>query len=137
MTTKFKVGDKVIRVKYFDDCFGDYFKNNPEPFIVSHVLPSGSVRDPNGYVHSCSYIDFYKSTSLENAKHILEEAGYIVTPPPEPMKGKAYVFRNKAPVPKGGNNDIFIRPVDVGSYSATHDVIAIVDWEEGQGLEDD
>lgn len=74
------------------------------------------------------------SHSIDLAKQLLKQAGYTVTPPPEPLKGKVYVFRNKAPAPKGEENEIFIRAYNFCLYSDTHDLIAIVDWEEGQGL---
>lgn len=62
-------------------------------------------------------------TPEDEAKTLLEAAGYTVTPPPEPQKGQIVVqeFRN---------GHIIYTDEPISGYR----VIALVDWVEGQGI---
>lgn len=131
--SKFKVGDKLL-----------YRSAIGEPYEIEVVQIGGVIsNDMIWFFNSYGYkvwdvpSKFSFIPDVDAAKRTLEEAGYTITPPPETLRGKAYILRDKNhPNPKDGDG-IFIRPTESLAKYGHCEVIAIVDWEEGQGLEDD
>lgn len=141
--TKFKVGDEVRIVR-------------PNPAVTSTEDEVGKTfiigRDAGDYHGSQSWsgigtqwrwkeewlelasvstpIPLY---SEEQAVSFLKEKGYSITPPPEPLKGKAAIYVSGY---DGGTRVIDKNHWDKVTSKAAykHKLIAIVDWTEGNGL---
>lgn len=132
-----KVGDTVKRVKMLLNNYGVYYSGH-ESFEIKKFNKSGNCAlDPNGMGHHLDNLELVKAApthfplySEEAAVKLLEERGYAVTPPPEPLKGKVVVYQGKA---SGTTYSAIIRDLDIIKNNG-HTILAIVDWTEGQGI---
>lgn len=130
----FKVGDRVRVI-------GSYYTNFPTGSPYNLPRGVGIVRaSGTGYL----YIDYDGKTSpavfpscvelvdpKDEAIELLKAAGYTITPPPEPLKGKVYIYKN-------AQGDVHAMSRNNGqmyrSVAGECNLIAIVDWTEGDGL---
>lgn len=130
--TEFKIGDKVTRTMS---------SHNPRLFGEMGVIYTiKKVNYPCDYTSeegikiNCisSYWKRVEECSEEAAVKLLEERGYTITPPPEPLKGKMVIYLSKDKtiwgVPEHRYNE-WSPTVKEG-----HVIVAIVDWVEGEGL---
>lgn len=128
----FKIGDKITRVK--EPHPGTEMTVGSE-WIVTCVVSDRWIR-VDGYHQILDGSNFelveeiyFPLYSEEAAVKLLTERGYEVKAPPEPLKGKAYVY-------KCVSNEHIIclfHQWDEGE-GIGYELIAIVDWTEGQGL---
>lgn len=127
---EFQVGDVVRRVKQSlrSDAYGvvglEYtisgFSFNGG-LLLAGLKGNGSKPE--------DFVLVYRS-HIADAKALLEEKGFTVTPPKPKLTGQVIVYRNKK------NGDISI--TGNAHYPREYwDEIAIVDWTEGDGLPDD
>lgn len=133
--TKFKVGDKV---RVISVCSGAVLKVGDE---VEVDFISGSLLYPKGNHRGAMFesrFELVEEThfplySEEAAVKLLTERGYEVKAPPEPLRGKVYIYKY---LPTG---KVFAYDEETwltNDYDKCEDrvVIAIVDWTEGQGI---
>lgn len=125
----FKVGDKV---KVVDNDRATCLLSIGEELDVRRV--------EGGYVYLHGIIGRWNSDRFElalsdeeRAIRLLNEKGYTITPPPEPLKGKVFVYKYK------DRTYLFDSMMikEFGIHPHYGEPIAIVPWTEGQGLEKD
>lgn len=124
----FKIGDKVRRTRKNTSAYLNY--GDGTPFNIQDIVNKFYV-DPDGRKHAGHNLELVKEThfplySEEAAVKLLTERGYEVKAPPEPLKGKGYVYT----YPNFEGVYIFNNRLD----STVGTLVAIVDWTEGQGI---
>jgi hypothetical protein len=124
---EFKVGDRV-RVKSGQDIRYDAGSEH----IVTRIERGYVYVDPHGRGKGLGYypnrFELVKTDPICEAKALLEKEGYVVVPPPVKMTGRVSIRRNKE---HGSIAIVEYQPYFIDTFWET---IAIVDWEEGQGL---
>jgi hypothetical protein len=125
---EFKIGDKVRR-KHYDH--GSVLVGDVRYIIGFDGIGYTLNGDKKGYTHNPQNLELAEEThfplySEEAAVKLLKERGYNVAPPPEPLKGKAYVYRYV------DTGHVFVKTDQRAGNDC--DLIAIVDWTEGDGL---
>ena|SRR5690554_3361920 len=132
--SKFKVGDRVIRVRNCIDFRSTPFFEGIESWEISHIKRDAVnrvlvVEDPFGDWHDENNLELYspekedklKALDVEAAKAILEAQGYIIN---EPKSGKLYIY-------PFSDDSVYGYPYKL---SSSKELIAIVPWTQGQGL---
>lgn len=127
--TNFKAGDKVrliIRKEY------------KRTIIKVNKNGTVNVRTPNGNIHFDQRAEIYELdiSSEKEAIKFLTEAGYIVTPPAEKVKGTAYVY--KSPWEMGTTITSDLPPELFNNKRCRQEepwpLLAKINWVEGDGL---
>lgn len=133
--SKFKVGDRVIRVRNCLNFRSTPFFEGIESWEVLYIkrdeFNGVLVKDPFEDWHNENNLELYspekedklKALDVEAAKAILEAQGYTIN---EPKSGKLYLYQM-------GNviKNVYGYPYKLSYYKK---LIAIVPWTEGQGL---
>lgn len=128
---KFKVGDKVRRIS--GPWVGTRMQVGSEWIITEVNSFTDCIRVEGFDEWVCGrYFQLITPTpfplySEEQAVKLLTERGYEVKTPLEPLKGKMMIVKTRY-------GDIYGYSVGT-NLSDTAEVIAIVDWTEGQGVE--
>lgn len=132
----FKVGDTVKRIGRYSSTLGMYFAGYPFKIIE---VNDDYVIDPSGSHHSPIYLQLVEPApthlplySTEDAVKWLEERGYAVTPPPEPLKGEVIIYRNNLGEVWSTTKDHWNKWN--ASLRETVTILAIVPWTEGDGI---
>lgn len=126
MTNEFKAGDKVRRIKV-----NHYSGRLPigSEWIVEHLINSISMR-LEGFNEDVDIDKFEKVVNHEEeAIKVLTALGYGLTPPKPKLSGKVYVYRST------DGREQLSATTKSGYDSYYWELISIVDWTEGQGLE--
>lgn len=139
---KFKVGDKVRSNGSL------LFSIGKAVVTVSSVTEDGRYFTTNdsawkeyqypmyGFELVEAAITHFPLYSESEAVKLLSERGYAVTPPPKPLKGKVYIYN--FPQLIGGKGSIHAKTAQQFAESdwvSEPNILAIVNWTEGQGLE--
>lgn len=127
---KFNIGDKVKRIR--DHGIG--VKVGDILTVKSNDHMAIRVEENNNFYLE-EYFVLVSSAEEEMAINLLKEKGYIITPPPEPLKGKVAIYKaNKSGMTYSCSKESWDSAVKSSSEPHTLTLIAIVDWTEGQGL---
>lgn len=147
MTREFKVGDRVKAVRHSPSHPKCSYPTGNASIRLGSVgeVVSFSKNCPNElfYVRKIgekekydkAYIVWIDAFDLDEpvdriieAKELLEKEGYTITPPKPKEKGKVYVLKGR----DGG----IVYVMNPCSWGDGWKIIAIVDWEEGMGMND-
>jgi hypothetical protein len=127
--TKLKKGDEVICVSNGDD---SYALSVGAKYIVEWVGDSAlQVTGDNSHVAKYNYPMRFFATPIDEAKNLLEKAGYTITPPKPKLTGKVVVWSFDENPSKGSP---FVSSLENYVDGEDKIIFATVDWTEGDGL---
>jgi len=125
---KFNIGDKVRRTRHSMVSEKKYGRMG----VVYTIASERTVG--MGYLTECGIIaceaNFELVGPLEEAKATLEAAGYIISPPLPKLTDKIAIWRFKF----SRRDDYHVTTLSKHIPMSDKELIAIVDWTEGDGL---